>query len=164
MRMIMMALALMLVLPGLSFAMGSAAEKMPVVQAGPTEKLSVVTVGGVRHDFNVEVVSTPDKMMQGLMYRTSMPADHGMLFIFPTPGERGFWMKNTLIPLDIIFIDESGKILNVGHGEPHSLETVRSAGVALHVLELNAGTAQRLGFGAGDRVMHAAFGNALVEK
>ncbi|MBU0858901.1 MAG: DUF192 domain-containing protein [Alphaproteobacteria bacterium] len=130
---------------------------------GPTEKLSIMTAAGKRHDFNVEVVSERETMMQGLMFRSSMPADHGMLFAFPSEGERGFWMKNTYIPLDIVFIGADGKIQNIGYGKPESLETVRSTGPVLHVLELNAGTAEKLGFGPGDVVNHGAFGNPLEE-
>lgn len=130
-------------------------------QPGPAERLAIVTAGGKRLDFNVEVVSTPMAMMQGLMFRAAMRRDHGMLFVFPGEGERSFWMKNTYLPLDIVFIRANGEIANVGYGKPLSLDEVRSEGMVLHVLELNAGTARQLGVEKGDIVHHPAFGNAL---
>jgi uncharacterized membrane protein (UPF0127 family) len=135
----------------------------PVVAEAAQEPLAIVTAAGKRHDFMVEAVSAPADMAKGLMFRTEMPADQGMLFMFAGEGPRSFWMKNTFIPLDIIFIDADGKIRNIGKGVPQSLQTVKSDGDVLHVLELNAGTAEKLGFGPGDTVHHGAFGNALEQ-
>lgn len=132
------------------------------VQPGPTESLAIVSArNGKAHHFKVEIVNTPMAMMQGLMFRSQMPKDHGMLFVFGDVAPRAFWMKNTYIPLDIVFIAPDGRIRNVGYGKPESLDPVASEGPVLHVLELNAGTLKRLGLGAGDTVRHRAFGNAL---
>ena len=130
---------------------------------GPTEKVTIVTKDGKRHDFNIEVVRDRDSVMKGLMFRTSMPADHGMLFVFPGAMEeqRAFWMKNTFIPLDIIFIAKDGTIRNIGQGVPQKLDSIPSDGPVMHVVELNAGTAEKLGIGPGDVVHHAVFGNPL---
>ena len=139
----------------------TAAPAAPVAQQNRVEELSIVTAGGKRHKFNVEVVSERETLAQGLMFRREMKEDYGMLFVLPEEGIRGFWMKNTYIPLDIVFVGKDAKIRNVGYGKPESLETVYSDGPVLHVIELNAGTAERLGIKPGDTVHHAAFGNAL---
>lgn len=149
---------------GQAYAMGSAGEKTAAAEkSASTELLVITTEDGKRHNFNVEAVSDPESLMKGLMFRTEMPVDHGMLFLFGSEGPRSFWMKNTFIPLDIVFIDSEGKIRNIGHGKPRSLDSVQSDGDVLHVLELNAGTAEKLGFGPGDTVHHGALGNALEE-
>lgn len=125
------------------------------------EKLSIVTVDGKRHKFDVEIVSQRETMARGLMFRPSMNDNYGMLFVFAREGMRGFWMENTFIALDIIFVAPDGKIRNIGYGKPESKESVYSDGPVMHVLELNAGTAERLGIKPGDTVHHEAFGNAL---
>ena len=154
------ALILSLVLPAM--AMDKPPQpSAPVAQQNRIEPLSIVTVDGKRHKFDVEIVSERDTMAKGLMFRPAMNDNHGMLFVFPEEGMRGFWMKNTYIPLDIVFIGKDAKIRNIGYGKPESLEGVSSDGPVLHVLELNAGTAERLGIKPGDTVHHAAFGNAL---
>ena len=101
----------------------------------------------------LEVVDTPAARERGLMYRSSMPEDHGMLFVFPDDVVRSFWMKNTLIPLDMLFIDAEGRIVGI-HADAVPLTTTpRSAGVASrYVLETNGGWAGRHGVRAGDRV------------
>lgn len=146
-------------------AMDKAPAKAPQEKtvAAKTERLNIVTADGKRHAFNVEIAADKETAMKGLMDRKSMPADHGMLFVFPGQYEapRGFWMKNTYIPLDIIFIAKDGKVRNIGKGVPESLETVESDGPVMHVLELNGGTAEMLGIKAGDKVHHGVFGNAL---
>jgi uncharacterized membrane protein (UPF0127 family) len=117
-----------------------------------TIPLTVTKKNGQKVQFNVEVVESMEDMARGLMYRKSMPSDHGMLFKFSAEGERGFWMRNTLIPLDIIFINPEGAILNIGYGQPLNEEAVTSSGVALNVLELNHGTASKLGISPGDKI------------
>lgn len=125
---------------------------------GRTEPLQVVTQAGKTLPFQVEVVATEASRERGLMYRTSLPANAGMLFDFKSSREVAFWMKNTFIPLDIIFIDESGRIVNIAaQATPLSEEPLPSAGPVLGVLEINGGRAEQLGIHAGDMVRHPMF-------
>ncbi|NQV48338.1 MAG: DUF192 domain-containing protein [Rhodospirillaceae bacterium] len=118
----------------------------------------VVTAGGKAHTFRIEVAITDQQRRQGLMHRTSLDSDSGMLFDYGTSRPVAMWMKNTLIPLDMLFIAENGKIVNIAHDtEPLSLATIGSAGPVRAVLELNAGTARRLGIGSGDSVVYGIF-------
>jgi hypothetical protein len=124
----------------------------------PTGTLSIETADGETHDFTVEIAETPDQRAQGLMFRRQMDADAGMLFLFGRSEERAMWMKNTLIPLDMLFIDEVGKIVRIEQRTvPHSLRAIVSGGPVSAVLELNAGTASRLVIEPGDQVRHPAF-------
>lgn len=107
-----------------------------------------------RHAFTVEIASTPAEQEHGLMDRTSMPADHGMLFVFPDSQPRTFWMKNTLIPLDILFFDASRHLVAIqADAQPCKADPCQlypSDESARYVLELNAGTAAKLGARKGD--------------
>lgn len=126
-----------------------------------TETLIVETASGARHAFRVEVADEPAERTQGLMFRTEMAADAGMLFEYPAPQTITMWMRNTYLPLDMLFIASDGRILNIAKRTvPESLQTIPSAAPAIAVLELNAGTTDRLGIAAGDRVLHAFFGSA----
>jgi len=86
-----------------------------------------------------EVVDTPETRARGLMHRESMAANHGMLFIFPEPGQHCFWMKNTLIPLTIAFLDDQGVIVNLADMQPRSEDHHCSAGPVRYALEMNQG-------------------------
>ena len=120
--------------------------------------LSIETAAGARHDFKVELALTPAQQQKGLMNRTEMADDHGMLFFFGDERPRSFWMKNTLIPLDILFIGKGGVIVNIHENAiPHDLTSIPSSGPAAAALELNGGTAARLGLAAGDRIIHPLF-------
>ena len=113
-----------------------------------------------RHAFTVEVAVTPASRQRGLMHRRSLAPDAGMLFDYGRATPAAMWMKNTFIPLDMLFIDGDGLILKIAERTvPHSLDMVASDGPARAVLELNAGTAARLGIRTGDRVRHAIFAN-----
>ncbi len=121
-------------------------------------ELSIETAAGATHSFEVEVAVTLDQRAQGLMFRRTMAAEAGMLFLFGGSAPRAMWMKNTLIPLDMLFIDEAGKIVRIEERTvPHSLRAIVSGKPASAVLELNAGTASRLVIEPGDRVLHPAF-------
>lgn len=122
------------------------------------DTLVVETKGGQRHSFNVDLALTPQQQAHGLMFVEKMADEKGMLFLNEQEGPMSFWMKNTLIPLDIIFIDTKGVILNIQHGKPLDLTPLPSAGPAIAVLELNGGLAARLGIKPGDRLLHPAFG------
>jgi uncharacterized membrane protein (UPF0127 family) len=124
--------------------------------------LSLVHLNIKGHEIEAEVADQPQSRMMGLMFRTEMPKDHGMLFVFPDVDQRAFWMKNTLIPLSIAFMDENGKILNVLEMPPQSIENFFSKGPAKFALEMNRGWYERHGCQAGDKlegVLRAPAGN-----
>ena len=126
----------------------------------PTAPLTILTAGGP-HKFTVELATTPAQMEQGLMFRRSLAPDAGMLFDYTAPSMAMMWMKNTLIPLDMLFVDTQGRIVNIHErAVPGSLATIGAAAPARAVIELNGGTAARLGIRPGDRVMFPIFGNA----
>ena len=113
--------------------------------------LSVTTQKG-RHDFKVEVAASPAEQQKGLMFRTAMGPNEGMIFPNGPPQVRSFWMRNTVIPLDIIYIGPDRRVLNIVRGEPYSTESLPSAGPVINVLELNAGRSAELGIKPGDKV------------
>lgn len=114
--------------------------------------LTVTTAKGVQHRFTVEVARTPEEQARGLMERQSLAPDKGMVFPYQPPQAVAFWMKNTLIPLDIIFISPGGRILRIENAVPLSLEPVGSGDAVEAVLELAGGRSAELGIAAGDRV------------
>lgn len=139
MRALFPALALMLAVPLAGCSGGDAA-------AETSSTAVTVKMADKAHVFNVEVARTPEAQEKGLMFRTSLPADGGMLFPFAKPKYASFWMKNTLIPLDMIFIRTDGSIDRIAENTiPENLEPVVSGGEVSAVLELAGGTAARLG-------------------
>lgn len=121
------------------------------------EPLTIVTTGG-RHDFSVEVMRTDEQRARGLMFRRFMPKDRGMLFDFKRTEPVAMWMKNTYLPLDMVFIERNGRVANVAQNtEPLSERIVPSNGPVYAVLELNAGVARAIGLKAGDRIEHTLF-------
>jgi uncharacterized protein len=129
----------------------------PAFAATKTERLVVETAAGERV-FNVEVVRNDEERNRGLMHRKSLAEDAGMLFDYDPPQEVAFWMKNTLIPLDIIFIDNKGRIITIAENTtPLSLERIPSHGEARGVLEIKGGFAKKHGIKVGDRVRHEIF-------
>jgi len=138
-------------LPGVS----SSAE----LQRFGTSALTIVSPGG-RHQFTVEVAETPAQMTQGLMFRQTMAADAGMLFDYKQPTMATMWMRNTLIPLDMLFVDAQGRIVNIHErAVPETDDVIAAAAPVRAVIELNGGTAARLGIKPGDQVLHPIFGN-----
>ncbi|MGH7123349.1 MAG: DUF192 domain-containing protein [Stellaceae bacterium] len=124
-------------------------------------KLVIATAKG-QFPFDIELALTPEQMAQGLMYRRTLAADAGMLFDYGDPQPIAMWMKNTFIPLDMIFIAKDGKVVDFRErAVPMSLDTIESKVPAKAVMEVNAGTVARLGLQIGDTVHYAAFGNAL---
>ena len=124
----------------------------------PSTTLSV-EASGATHTFRVYVASTEARRNQGLMFVKSLAADRGMLFMFERPQVTGFWMENTFIPLDMLFIAADGRIIRiVENATPRSRATISSMGVVLGVLELAGGTSAKLGIRPGDRVHYPAFG------
>lgn len=111
--------------------------------------------------YSVEIADDPAEQARGLMFRPSLPADAGMLFIFDPPRPASFWMRNTMIPLDMIFIGDDGKVVNVAERTiPYSEASQNSDGPVRAVLEVNGGEAARLGIGPGTAVRHPAFAAA----
>ena len=107
------------------------------------------------HKFQVEVAKTISQQRRGLMYRRSMDRDAGMLFVYSVPQILKMWMKNTLLPLDLLFIDTNGLIASVKErATPGSEQTISSGEPAIAVLELNGGTVSRLNIVPGDRVKY----------
>jgi hypothetical protein len=130
------------------------------LQRFATSELTIVSATGP-HRFTVEVAETPEQMEQGLMFRRAMAPDTGMLFDYKTPTVATMWMRNTLIPLDMLFVDGRGRIVNIHQrAVPQSLDIIAAAAPVRAVIELNGGTAARLGIAPGDQVQHPIFGNS----
>ena len=124
-----------------------------------TSPLTIQTDDG-DHAFTVELVDEPEEIRTGLMFRESLNADSGMLFDFGEPRQANMWMKNTLIPLDMLFMDSDGKILAIARDAvPGSLRTIGPGVPVKGVLEINGGLAEQLGVLPGDTVKHEIFGN-----
>ena len=129
----------------------------PLWAAG-SPRLSIVTADGRDLAFTVELAQSSEELARGLMNRTSLPADAGMLFDFGEDRPVFMWMKNTLIPLDMIFIGRDGIVAGIAlRTVPNSLDVIASPGPVRAVLEVNGGTADRLQIKAGDRVAYPLF-------
>lgn len=123
----------------------------------PGEVARIVTATG-EHEFKVEIADTPKMRARGLMFRKSMPADRGMLFDFKAERPVSMWMKNTYLPLDMVFIGRDGRVVGVAADtEPLSERIISSPAPAYAVLELNAGAARQISLVPGDRVRHRMF-------
>ena len=129
--------------------------------AFPKGELTIVTEDGARHAFTVEIARTPDQHARGLMYRREIAKTHGMLFLYDPARAVTMWMKNTHIPLDMLFIEASGRIARIHErAVPRTTTPIPSGGPVKAVLELRGGTVDRLDIQAGDTVDHAAFGDS----
>jgi len=150
-------LATLLILP---LARANGAEPTKAQPALPKEKLVIVTKDGQRHTFQVEVATTPEQQRVGLMFRTSVPPDGGMLFDWGTPRDVPMWMENTLVPLDMVFINPDGTIRAIAENTvPESLANIPSHGPVRATLELAGGTTAKLNIVVGDKVLQRIFGN-----
>jgi uncharacterized membrane protein (UPF0127 family) len=136
-----------------------------LAQSGPLEDLAAFPRGKleisdgkkVKHTFDVWLADNPGRQQQGLMFVRSLPDLRGMLFVHESPKPISMWMKNTYIPLDMVFIDAQGRIQQiVEQATPHSLDIIRSNEPALAVLEIAGGEARRLGLHTGQHVAHPA--------
>lgn len=151
-RIWVMAVVLALLWQGAAQAQGQG------ISSFPRSKAEIVSQSGARHGFTVEVAATSEQLSQGLMYRRTLAADAGMLFDFGEDKPVSMWMKNTLIPLDMVFVAHDGRVMGVAQRTvPGSLEVISSPGPVRGVLEVNGGTAERLGIRAGDRLVHPLF-------
>jgi uncharacterized protein len=127
------------------------------LQTFARSQLTILTAGGPRR-FSVELAETPPQMEQGLMFRTELAPDAGMLFDYKEPTVATMWMKNTLIPLDMLFVDAHGRIVNIHErAVPQSTDIIAAAAPVRAVIELNGGTVARLGIKPGDRVVFPIF-------
>lgn len=124
----------------------------------PLQTLEIASKTGV-HSFAVEMATTEAEREKGLMFRKELPEGRGMLFDFHGEQEVGFWMQNTYIPLDMIFIQGDGRILRIEENtKPFSTKVIPSNGPVRAVLEVIGGTAEKLGIAPGDRVAFPIFG------
>jgi uncharacterized membrane protein (UPF0127 family) len=157
-RMLLSRRTLIVVASLLAFSAAAGAQQLATFSKS---KLVIETTKG-KFPFDIELALTPPQMEQGLMFRRSLAADAGMLFDYGDPQPIAMWMKNTLIPLDMIFIGKDGKVVDFRErAVPMSLDTIEPKVPARAVLEVNAGTVNRLDLHVGDTVHHAFFGNAL---
>ncbi len=118
--------------------------------ASVAPELVPLRVGGI--EVQVELADDADERQRGLMYRESLEENQGMLFAYPEERTLGFWMKNTLIPLDIAYIDREGRIVDIQQMEPQSTETHNSAAPAMYALEMNQGWFEANGVRVGDMI------------
>ena len=124
----------------------------PASTAGSESRLPTTRMAIGKESFNLEIAYRPEDQETGLMHRKSMSADHGMIFVFPAERNLTFWMKNTLIPLDIIYADRGGRVVSVKNMKPLDETGVPSDGPVMYAIELNAGAAARVGVKAGDQL------------
>ncbi len=119
----------------------------------PRESFFILTKSGKTYDFQVEIADTPLQRMKGLQGRHHLAEDAGMLFVFEEPQSIAMWMKDTLIPLDMLFIDTTNRIIKIHTAyTPGSLKSISSSGPVSAVLELNAGIAKKYGISIGDSI------------
>ena len=141
-----------LVVPGLLLA----ALPAQALETFATSELTVHTAGGA-HKFSIELAQSDAQMEQGLMFRRSLAPDAGMLFDFKRPTNVAMWMKNTVIPLDMLFLDEQGRIIDIHErAVPYSTDIIAGKAPARYVIELNGGTVARLDIKLGDQVTSPA--------
>ncbi len=138
----------------------AAPETNPAEAREGLESLGLVTASGI-HEFSVEVMRTAPQRQHGLMFRRFLPQDRGMLFIFDDERPIAMWMKNTYLPLDMVFIAQSGRVVGIAeNAEPLSEKIIPSGAPVYGVLEVNAGVAAKIGLKIGDTLRHPAFAKA----
>jgi uncharacterized membrane protein (UPF0127 family) len=141
----------------LSVGVAGYAENTLTSSQNGLEKLEIITSRGT-HEFSVEVMRSGPQRERGLMFRRYLPQDRGMLFDFGSERPVMMWMKNTYLPLDMIFIGRAGNVVGIAeNAEPLSEKIIPSGAPAFGVLEVNAGTADRIGLKIGDSVSHPLF-------
>ncbi|WP_309084508.1 DUF192 domain-containing protein [Chelativorans sp.] len=146
--------SLLLLLAAFALGLGSTARaQQPMLLQVHPERLIAETATGEK-SFSIEVADDASERQRGLMFRKSMDDDRGMLFVFDRSMPLGFWMQNTPMPLDLIFIGEDGKVRAIEQGVPFSTDSIAPPVNAQFVLELKAGTAAKTGIKLGDRLRH----------
>ena len=124
----------------------------------PTERLTIIGKSGARHEFDVEVATTPEEQEVGEMFRTNIPADSGMFFDWGAAREVPMWMKNCPVPEDMVFIGQDGRISHIAENTvPESLAQIPSGGPVRATLELQGGLTAKLNISVGDRVSGVIF-------
>jgi uncharacterized membrane protein (UPF0127 family) len=132
-------------------------ESILPLSAFPRERIAIETRSARRHTFDAWRADTPQTRAQGLMFVRSLRPEQAMIFVYWSPQHVGMWMKNTLIPLDMLFVDGDGCVVKVHErAEPGALETIASEAPIVLVVELAGGVASNLGLRAGDRVVRPA--------
>lgn len=124
------------------------------------QHLQTIALGTGIHNIRAEVAQTPAERQIGLMHRSSLGSNDGMLFVFEQAAMQCFWMKNTLIPLDIAFVDDDGTVVNLDQMQPQTLDNHCSQQPVRYVLEMNKGWFAKRGVKAGSRLSGAPFGTA----
>ena len=155
-------LAVLALAPSLAWSAPAWAQPGPTAAQPelPRERLAIVTQDGQAHEFQVEMATTPQQQETGLMYRTSVPADGGMLFDWGMVRDSSMWMRNCPVSEDMLFIDPDGSIHHIAENTtPQSRAIIPSGGPVRATLELAAGTAARLHIRVGDKVQQRIFGN-----
>lgn len=127
-----------------------------IAQQAP-QSLPTLTLNAGIHNITAEIAQTEDQRATGLMFRAEMPPNHGMLFAFERPGQQCFWMKNTLLPLDIAFVADDGTIVNTDRMKPGSLDPHCSTQPVRYVLEMNEGWFAKRGIKAGSKLSGKPF-------
>jgi uncharacterized protein len=125
-------------------------------QEGP-QRLAQIHLDAGIHVINAELATTPEEREIGLMFRPTMPANDGMLFVFERPGQQCFWMKNTLLPLSVAFLADDGRVVNIDDMKPQTLDGHCSTKPVRFVLEMNQGWFAKRGIKAGSRIRGAPF-------
>ena len=144
--------ALCAIFAGACFALGTAA------QTGP-QSLPKIRMNAGIHNIDAELAQTAEEREIGLMFRAALGANQGMLFAFERPGQQCFWMKNTLIPLDVAFVADDGAIVNIDRMKPQTLDGHCSEKPVRFVLEMNDGWFAKRGIKAGSKLRGAPFSN-----
>jgi uncharacterized membrane protein (UPF0127 family) len=153
------AAAALVLLTGLTAATSLAAPPRLPLSAFPREQIVIETRSARRHVFEAWRADEPATRAQGLMFVEQLPADRAMIFLYDPPQRVGMWMKNTLVPLDMLFVDQRGCVVRVhAEAEPGSLETIDSGEPVVLVVELAGGSAGALAIARGDRVLRPAAG------
>ncbi|MDB5457790.1 MAG: hypothetical protein JWP92_3375 [Caulobacter sp.] len=146
-----------LVLAFMALALGLGSAPTAALAKPRLETVTLVTAKG-RTAFTVEIAATPAEQERGLMYRKSLAPDRGMLFIYKQPQPAAYWMRNTYIPLDILFIAPDGRVLSIArNARPLDETPIPSGGIISGVLEIAGGRAAQLGVLPGDKVLHRIF-------
>lgn len=138
--------------------------KIPAPEPLLRDVITIRTQDNQNFKFNIELALTPQQQARGMMFRNFMAEDSGMLFLFKKEEPRSFWMKNTLIPLDLLFVAKDGEIHHVhSRAKPQDLTQITAKRPAMAVLEIKGGMADILGITPGDKILHPYFRNIVAE-